>query len=43
MTNTEESLNRGIFVASLFSLENNDFWGNDRLKDAPDFHRETLK
>ena len=35
--NTEEALNKGIFGAPSFSVENEILWGDDRLEDAIEF------
>ena len=43
ISNTDEALNKGIFGAPLFSVGNEIFWGDDRLEDAIDFHRATVK
>ena len=41
--NTEEALNKGIFGAPSFCVENEIFWGDDRLEDAIEFLRESEK
>ena len=38
--NTEEALAKGIFGAPSFSVENEIFWGDDRLEDAIEYLRE---
>ena len=43
ISNTDEALNKGIFGAPSFSVGNEIFWGDDRLEDAIDFHRKTIK
>ena len=43
ISNTNEALNKGIFGAPSFSVGNEIFWGDDRLEDAIDFHRKTVK
>ena len=44
MTNTEEALNKAIFlVPTSFSVGNEIFWGDDRLEDAIVPHRKTVK
>ena len=43
ISNTEEALNKGIFGAPSFGVGNEIFWGDDRLEDAIDFHRENVK
>ena len=43
ISNTNEALNKGIFGAPSFSVGNEIFWGDDRLEDVIDFHRETVK
>ena len=43
ISNTDEALNKGIFGAPSFSVGNEIFWGDDRLEDAIDYHRETVK
>ena len=40
-SNTEEALTKGIFGAPSFSVENEIFWGDDRLEDAIEFLRES--
>ena len=39
--NTEEALAKGIFGAPSFSVENEIFWGDDRLEDAIEYLRES--
>ena len=41
--NTEEALALGIFGAPSFSVENEIFWGDDRLEDAIECLRESEK
>ena len=41
--NTEEALALGIFGAPSFSVENEIFWGDDRLEDAIEYLRESEK
>ncbi len=41
--NTEEALAKGIFGAPSFSVENEIFWGDDRLEDAIEYLRESEK
>ena len=41
--NTEEALAKGIFGAPSFSVENEIFWGDDRLEDAIECLRESEK
>ena len=41
--NTEEALAKGIFGAPSFSVENEIFWGDDRLEDAIEYVRESVK
>ena len=43
ISNTDEALNKGIFGAPSFSIGNEIIWGDDRLEDAIDFHRATVK
>ena len=38
--NTKEALAKGIFGAPSFSVENEIFWGDDRLEDAIEYLRE---
>ena len=40
-SNTEEALKKGIFGAPSFSIGNQIFWGDDRLKDAIQFIKES--
>ncbi len=40
---TEEALAKGIFGAPSFSVENEIFWGDDRLEDAIEYLRESVK
>ena len=40
-SNTEEALNKGIFGSPSFSVENEIFWGDDRLEDAIESLRES--
>ena len=40
-TNTEEALAKGIFGAPSFSVEDEIFWGDDRLEDAIEYLRES--
>ena len=40
--NTQEALNKGIFGAPSFSVENKIFWGVDRLEDAIAFLKESV-
>ena len=42
-SNTQEALNKGIFGVPSFSVENEIFWGDDRLEDAIAFLREIEK
>ena len=39
--NTEEALAKGIFGAPSFSVEDEIFWGDDRLEDAIEYSRES--
>ena len=41
--NTKEALANGIFGAPSFSVENEIFWGDDRLEDAIEHLREGKK
>ena len=41
--NTEQALVKGIFGAPSFSIENEIFWGDDRLEDAIEYLREGEK
>jgi len=41
--NTQEALNKGIFLAPSFSVENGIFWGDDRLEDVIEFLKESEK
>ena len=41
--NTKGALAKGIFWAPSFSVENEIFWGDDRLEDAIDYLRESEK
>ena len=41
--NTEEALAKGIFGAPSFTVENEIFWGDDRLEDAIECLRESEK
>ena len=41
--NTEEALAKGIFGAPSFSVENEIFWGDDRLEDAIEYLGESEK
>ena len=41
--NTEEALAKGIFGAPSFSIENEIYWGDDRLEDAIECLRESEK
>ena len=41
--NTEQALAKGIFGAPSFSIENEIFWGDDRLEDAIEYSRESEK
>ena len=41
--NTEEALAKGIFGAPSFSVENEIFWGDDRIEDAIEYLREGEK
>ena len=41
--NTEEALALGIFGAPSFSIENEIFWGDDRLEDAIEYLGESEK
>ena len=38
--NTEEALEKGIFGVPSFSVENEIFWGDDRLENAVEYVRE---
>ena len=40
---TEEALAKWIFGAPSFSVENEIFWGDDRLEDAIEYLRESEK
>ena len=41
--NIKEALAKGIFGAPSFSVENEIFWGDDRLEDAIEYLRESEK
>ena len=41
--NTKEALVKGIFGAPSFTVENEIFWGDDRLEDAMEYLRESEK
>ena len=41
--NTKEALTKGIFGAPSFTVENEIFWGDDRLEDAIGCLRESEK
>ena len=41
--NTKEALTKGIFGAPSFTVENEIFWGDDRLEDAIEYLRESQK
>ena len=41
--NTKEALTKGIFGAPSFTVENEIFWGDDRLEDAIECLRESEK
>ena len=41
--NTKEALTKGIFGAPSFTVENEIFWGDDRLEDAIEYLRESKK
>ena len=43
LVNTKKAMEMGVFRAPSFSVNNDIFWGDDRLEDAIHFLKSTIK